>query len=311
MKLEVDKQSECSNRPRLIIGIYIVNFRNEILLLRSPKWSNLLCPPGGQVEYGESIEAAITREVKEETSLDIKNPVLLTIIELIEPKNFTAYQAHFVGLQYRVELTTEEQTVRLSAEHIEQVWLEPNEIVKRTDIEPCTAQVIKDYLLNNKNQIDGTNGEKSTDEYKAGWQRAIADYQNLQKEVERMRAEWVKFSELEIVEEFLPVYINFKKAFNFAINEKNTANGETDSEHQFDSWKKGIEYIMKQFGDVLKAHGIEEMKVVGELFEATRHESVGEEAVDGTEPGRILREVETGFIMHGKIIKPAKVIIVN
>ncbi|OGH82112.1 MAG: nucleotide exchange factor GrpE, partial [Candidatus Magasanikbacteria bacterium RIFOXYB1_FULL_40_15] len=44
------------------------------------------------------------------------------------------------------------------------------------------------------------------EEYKAGWMRAQADYQNLQKEVENRRSEWARMSEAQILEDFIPVY---------------------------------------------------------------------------------------------------------
>ncbi len=137
----------------------------------------------------------------------------------------------------------------------------------------------------------------STDpeDYKAKWMRALSDYQNLQKETALQRSEWVRMSELQVIEEFLPVYGNFKKAFAM-----NTESG---------SWAKGIEYIMKQFGDVLKAHGVEEIKTTGEVLDTAKHEAVGEEESESIESGKIIREVETGYTMRGKVVRVAKVVV--
>ncbi len=106
-------------------------------------------------------------------------------------------------------------------------------------------------------------------------------------------------SELQVLEEFLPVYGNFKKAFS---NEQLAMNNEQQN------WVKGIGYIMKQFADVLRNHGIEEMKTVGELFDASKHEIVGEESSEEPEHV-ILKEIDTGYTMKGKVIKVAKVIV--
>lgn len=143
--------------------------------------------------------------------------------------------------------------------------------------------------------------KKEAADYKDGWQRALSDYQNLQKEVARQRSEWATMSELQILEEFLPVYSNFKKAFaSGTIHDTwNTTQA---------GWVKGIEYIMKQFADVLRNHGIEEMKTVGELFDASKHEIVGEELSEEPEHV-ILREIDTGYTMKGKVIKVAKVVV--
>lgn len=136
--------------------------------------------------------------------------------------------------------------------------------------------------------------EKECAEYKAGWQRALSDYRNLQKDVASQRGEWAAMSEAQILSEVLPVYDNFKKAFATA--------------HADDSWAKGIWFIMKQLWDVLKNHGIEEIKTLGEPFDATKHESVGEEDSDA-EPHTIIRETDGGYIVKDKVIKVAKVII--
>ena len=66
---------------------------------------------------------------------------------------------------------------------------------------------------------------------------------------------------------------------------------------------------MKQFGDVLKAHNVEDIKTVGEKFDPKFHESVGEEGAEGQEAGAIVREVDGGYVMGGSVIKVAKVII--
>jgi len=147
----------------------------------------------------------------------------------------------------------------------------------------------------------GSCGQKKSqlDEYKLGWQRAQADYQNLQKQTEEKRSELVQYSKVQIIEDFIPVYDNFKKAF--AVELDNPSSG-------VESWKKGIEYIMKQFGDVIKNHGIVEVKTVGEMFDPTRHEAVSEE--EGEQPsGTIIQEVDSGYLMGEKVIKVAKVII--
>ena len=138
--------------------------------------------------------------------------------------------------------------------------------------------------------------KKERDEYKEGWQRALADYKNLQSEIEKRRGEWVKMSELQILEEFIPVYDNFKKAF------AHVGNGG-------DSWSVGIEYIKKQFGEILRAHGVEEIKTVGEKFDPNLHEAMGEEVDDDKAQGTIIKEVDGGYKMGNRVIKAAKVII--
>lgn len=160
---------------------------------------------------------------------------------------------------------------------------------------------INDKMINDKKEKHGFFHHKcgKCEEYKAGWQRAQADYQNLKREVESMRGEWARMSEQQILEEFLPVYDNFKLAFGLQTSDYG-------SEQQ--NWVKGIECIMKQFEKILKDHGVEQIKTVGEIFNPELHEAIGEEASDLPEH-TIVREVEAGYMMKGKVIKVAKVIV--
>ncbi len=142
---------------------------------------------------------------------------------------------------------------------------------------------------------------KQCEEYKQGWQRALADYQNLQKETAARRSEWAQMSKLQILEDFIPVYDNFKKAF---------ASKKQDGwSKEQENWAAGIGFIMKQFGDVLKNNGIEEIKTVGEQFDPSRHEAVGEEDMEGKKAGEIIRELDGGYVLAGKVVKVAKVMV--
>jgi len=139
------------------------------------------------------------------------------------------------------------------------------------------------------------------EEYKAGWQRALADYSNLRKEAMKWKDDWVKMSELQVLEEFIPVYENFKKAFAH----KELMGGD----EVWEKWAEGIGHIMRQFADILKAHNIEEIETVGAQFDPKLHEAIGEEESANAEQGIILRETSGGYKMGEKVIRPAKVII--
>lgn len=137
-------------------------------------------------------------------------------------------------------------------------------------------------------------------DYKDQAMRAQADYQNLQKEVAAQRAQWAKMSEVHILEEFIPVYENFKKAF---------AHEPGGEDNMWENWKQGIGYIMKQFGDILRNHGVEEVETVGKPFDPTVHEAVGEEASDEYEEGVVVREVAGGYRCGDTVIQVARVIL--
>ena len=150
--------------------------------------------------------------------------------------------------------------------------------------------------------------EEKCSELEAAWKRALADYQNLQKEVAKERAEMGAYAVLRVVESFLPAIDHFRAALNSKPQDPNPK--------QIQNWMLGIEMIQKQFEDALRDLGLTPIKTVGEKFDATKHEAVGEESPDrdsplGTvpAPGMILREVQAGYEINGKVVRPAKVII--
>lgn len=140
--------------------------------------------------------------------------------------------------------------------------------------------------------------EEQNDDYKEKWQRALADYQNLQKEVLARREEWSRLSEQQILEEFIPVYDHLKMAL---LGEKSDANA--------NAWVEGVKYVVKQFGDILKSHGVEEIKTTEAIFDPKFHEAVGQEEMDDVAEDSIIREISCGYVMGERVIRPAKVIV--
>ncbi|MBI5451991.1 nucleotide exchange factor GrpE [Candidatus Gottesmanbacteria bacterium] len=194
-------------------------------------------------------------------------------------------------------MTDEEKN---KTEELEAVSIKPEDKIVGDDEDRDEEKVEKRSLFSRKCK-NCEKVEVECAEYKAGWQRVLADYKNLQTEIEKRRGEWAQMSEMQALGDFLPVFENFKKAFSVVETQ--------DIASPSENWRKGIEHIMKQFADVLKQHGIEEIETVGKKFDPALHEAAGEESVDGKEAGEIVREVAGGYKMVGKVICAAKVIV--
>ena len=135
--------------------------------------------------------------------------------------------------------------------------------------------------------------KKQNQEYLSGWQRALADYSNFQKETEKRKKEIVEFANAEMISDILPIYNNLKLALKHA-------NGD-------DEFLKGIEQIKKQFANLLRGFGIEEIATVGEKFDPNVHEAIECASVDGYQTGYIYDEISAGYKMGDKVLEPAKV----
>jgi len=138
--------------------------------------------------------------------------------------------------------------------------------------------------------------QKQAEEYLNGWKRAKADLINFRKEMEKRQTELIEFANAGLILDLLPIYESLKRAVLHA-------------ESSGQDLKEGIKQIKKQFEDLLKNLGIEEIKTVGEKFNPEFHESVGKRKEEGKEEGIILEEIKAGYIMNSKILEPAKVIV--
>lgn len=134
--------------------------------------------------------------------------------------------------------------------------------------------------------------KKEKDEYLNGWKRAKADFINYQKDEAKREEEVVKFSNEYLIRELLPVLDSFE--LSFSMIDKDSAA------------KKGVEMIYAQFERILNKHGLELIKCLGEKFDANFHEAL-EEIISEKESGTIIEEMEKGWKLHGKVIRPSRV----
>ena len=115
--------------------------------------------------------------------------------------------------------------------------------------------------------------------------RALADYQNLEKRVEREKDLFVKFANSILILKMLPILDNLERA----------------QEHLKD---QGIELVVKQFNDALISEGVTSISDAGGEFNPELHEAV----THGTgEEGKVTEVLEKGYKLGEKVIRPAKV----
>ena len=135
-------------------------------------------------------------------------------------------------------------------------------------------------------------------EYLDGWQRSKADFVNARKKEEELRAGLVSFAKEGLILDLLTSVDNFDMAF---------ANKEV-WESVDKNWRIGIEHIHSQLLKTLEEHGLEQFDPTGEQFDHNRHDSVETVVVDKKEEDhKVVEVIQKGYILGGKIIRPAKV----
>jgi phosphoglycolate phosphatase len=110
--------------PIATVGALIFNSRDEVLLIRTHKWSNKWGIPGGKIKAGETSEAALRREILEETGLKISGIRFALVQDCIRSREFYK-EAHFVLLNYTCRAAARNPMVILNDEGYDFRWLPP------------------------------------------------------------------------------------------------------------------------------------------------------------------------------------------
>jgi len=134
--------------------------------------------------------------------------------------------------------------------------------------------------------------EELTDAYK----RTAADLQNFKRRSEEEQKNLVNFANTNLVLEILPIVDNFERA----IEHKQTGTSK--------EWLDGILQIYNQFQGILEKQGVEKIKSLGKKLDPNLHEAM---LHSEGEDGIIVQELEKGYTMKGKVIRPAKVSVGN
>ena len=108
--------------PIATVGALIFNAKNEVLMIRTHKWSNKWGIPGGKIKWGETSEAALRREILEETALKVADIQFALVQDCIRSKEFYK-DAHFVLLNYTCRCAAKNPVVRLNDEGFDFKWL--------------------------------------------------------------------------------------------------------------------------------------------------------------------------------------------
>lgn len=150
-----------------------------------------------------------------------------------------------------------------------------------------------------RNRIDGLQKEK--DELFEKLQRVSADYANFQKRVPKQITDTICYEKERIIKTLLPALDNFESALGGLQNAHPAENT--------DVLIKGIRIIYDQMLDILKSHGVEQIKAVGEKFDPALHEAMMQQAEPEREENIVLEEFQKGYKLNGRVIRPTKAIV--
>lgn len=162
-----------------------------------------------------------------------------------------------------------------------------------TSEEPASPET----LANEANT--GNDWESKFKEMNDRYLRLYSEFDNFRKRTARERIELSKTAAADIFTAILPVLDDFERAAKAMENATEVA-----------VVKEGMQLIHTKFHNTLLNRGLEAMKSVGEEFNADIHEAITQIPVpDESMKGKVMDEVEKGYLLHGKVIRFAKVIV--
>ncbi len=132
--------------------------------------------------------------------------------------------------------------------------------------------------------------------------RSQAEIENMKKRFQKEREEFIKFANESLIKELLNVVDNLERALLHAEEGKQT-------KESFEALKKGVELTLKGLKDILKKAGVEEVESVGKKFDPNLHHAIDQKEDPSVEPGTVIEELQKGYKLHGKLIRPALVVV--
>ena len=135
-----------------------------------------------------------------------------------------------------------------------------------------------------------------TAEYLDGWQRTQAEFANYRKRQEAARQQQTQMSNANLIAKILPIIDDLERALNTL-----------PPGIQGLTWLDGVLLITRKLDTVLESEGVTPIDTQGQTFDPRYHEAVTYEEVPGYQDGQIIGEMQRGYVLGDRVVRPALV----
>ncbi len=143
------------------------------------------------------------------------------------------------------------------------------------------------------------NWQEEAEKYEDLYLRSTADLENVKKRLEREKDSIVKFANEDLVKDLLPVLDNTERAID------HTGADSSDQE----GFLEGLRLIHQSLKSVLEKFGVKPVIALSEKFDPEYHEAVMQEENPDAEDGTVLVEVQKGYLLKDRLLRPAMVVV--
>ncbi|WP_339243228.1 nucleotide exchange factor GrpE [Paenibacillus sp. FSL F4-0243] len=166
------------------------------------------------------------------------------------------------------------------------------DVVSETD--SFTAEEISEGASDTGSEVKRL--QDLADEYQGRALRAQADFDNFRRRTQKEKEELAQYATSKLVTELLSVLDNFERALVT-----------TPSSPESEAFVKGVNMIFRQLDGVLKSEGLTAMETVGQPFNPEYHQAIMQVESEEYEEGIVTEEVQKGYLLKDKVLRPAMV----
>jgi molecular chaperone GrpE len=186
------------------------------------------------------------------------------------------------------------QAVDIGVEDAPEAETPPHEAETQSSPEEESEEDPQATLERLQNELEEAQAQAA--EYLEGWQRARAEFANYRRRQQAEQQKQVQLSNALLISRILPVMDDLERAL-MAL---------PSSLRNF-TWIDGIALIYRKLELVLEAEGMKPIETAGQTFDPHYHEAISYEEAPGYEEGHIIEEVQRGYVLGERVIRPALV----
>ena len=161
------------------------------------------------------------------------------------------------------------------------------------EMEIPLSEMTKEQLIEKISEVQAL-ADTNMDNYL----RSQAEMENMKKRFQKEKQDLVKYGNEILTKQLLPVADNLEKALDHSKDE-----------NSLEALREGVDLTLKGLISVLEKAGVEVVQAIGAPFDPNFHEAVSEQMDDSAEPGTVLKELQKGYLLNDRLIRPAMVIV--
>jgi molecular chaperone GrpE len=133
--------------------------------------------------------------------------------------------------------------------------------------------------------------------------RALAEAENTRRRLGRELEEGLKYAVANFAREIVAVGDNLRRALDTLTQEARAA------DPKLEQFAQGVELTEREFITILERHGIQRVAAIGQPFDPSLHQAIAQLETTEHAPGTVMQVVQAGFTLHGRILRPALVVV--